>query len=93
MISNVKVGETRLVEVGAADNIKLTAKVHPFHTDSLTYSHWERSVYHDRRDCAYGQMIRQDGNAVLGTADRRRCDRCADLSEGVEDLFPGDSGG
>ncbi len=74
------------------DDTKLTAKVGPFHTDSLMYSHRERNVYHDRRDCAYGQRVKQDGNAVAGAADRDRCERCADLAAGVDDLFPGDTG-
>jgi hypothetical protein len=93
MVSNEKVVDVLPVEDSAPDNPKRTVRVSPFHTDSLTYSLRERSVYHDRRDCAHGQMVKEDGNAVPGAVDRRRCDRCADLDEGVDDMFPGDSGG
>ena len=93
MISHEKLVDVVPVEDSAPANTKLPVKLSPFHTDSLTYSLRERCVYHDRRDCAYGQMIKEDGNAVPGTAGLRRCDRCADLDEGVDDLFPGNSGG
>jgi len=93
MIGNETVVDVLLVEASAPDDPKLAVKVSPFHTDSFTYSLRERGVYHDRRDCAVGQTVREDGNAVPGRAGRRRCDRCTDLDEGVDDLFPGDSGG
>ena len=92
MISTEKVVDVLPAEDRAPDKRKLAVKVSPFHTDSLIYSLRERGVYHDRRDCAFGQTVRGDGNAVPGRADRRRCDRCADLDEGVDDLFPGDFG-
>ncbi len=68
------------------------SKVHPFHTDSLTYSQRERGVYHDRSDCTHGQRIKEGGYAVPGTDGRQLCNRCADLSAGLDAFFPGDEG-
>jgi hypothetical protein len=93
MISYRDIAEIRPLEDSARKHIKLAPKVHPFHTDSLTYPQRERGVYHDRSDCTYGRRIKQDGNAVPGTDDRHLCNRCADLDAGVDDFFPGDDGG
>jgi hypothetical protein len=47
MISQSDIAEILPVEDSAPKDIKLAPKVHPFHTDSLTYSQRERGVYHD----------------------------------------------
>jgi H+-transporting ATPase len=44
-----------------------------FHTDSDE----DDPVYHDNRDCAYGQEIVRNGNKAPGKEGRRRCDWCA----------------
>jgi hypothetical protein len=92
MISQSDIAEILPVEDSAPKDIKLAPKVHPFNTDSLTYSQRERGVYHDRSDCIYGRRIKQDGFAVPGTDERDLCSRCADLDAGVDDSFPGDEG-
>ncbi|HVA04186.1 MAG TPA: plasma-membrane proton-efflux P-type ATPase [Acidimicrobiales bacterium] len=50
-----------------------TAKVAPFHTDTDP----EAPVYHDNRDCPYGQEIKRNAHDKAGTDGRRRCDWCA----------------
>ena len=92
MINERNIAEILSSGNSAQKDIKLTLKVHPFHTDSLTYSPRERAVYHDRSDCAHGQRIKQDGYAVPGTEGRQLCNRCADLNAGLDDFFPGDEG-
>lgn len=92
MISQRSIAELLPGEDSAPKDIMLTLKVHPFHTDSLTYSQRERGVYHDRRDCVHGQRIKHDGQAIPGTEGRQLCNRCADLNAGVDDFFPGDEG-
>jgi len=37
-------------------------KVSAFHTESLSYSEKERSVYHDQSECGYGKRVTNDGN-------------------------------
>jgi hypothetical protein len=93
MISHGGIAEILPVDDCATKDITLALNVHPFHTDSLTYSHRERAVYHHHSDCVYGRRIKQDGNAVRGTDERTLCNRCADLDAGVDDVFPGDDGG
>jgi hypothetical protein len=73
MISHSDIAEIRPLEDSARKNIKLALKVHPFHTDSLTYSQRERGVYHDRSDCVHGRRIKQDGFAVPGMDERDLC--------------------
>jgi H+-transporting ATPase len=48
-------------------------KVATFHTDTDP----EDPVYHDNRDCPYGQEIKRNGNDKPGTGGRRRCDWCS----------------
>jgi hypothetical protein len=50
-----------------------------FHTTSLEYSEWHRSVYHDNDECGYGKEIKQEPRAA-GKAGRRRCHRCTTLA-------------
>ena len=50
------------------------AKVAPFHTDTDPGD----LVFHDNRDCPYGQEIKRNHNDHSGTAHRRRCDWCAE---------------
>jgi H+-transporting ATPase len=50
------------------------AKVAPFHTDTDPGD----LVFHDNRDCPYGQEIKRNHNDHPGTAHRRRCDWCAE---------------
>jgi hypothetical protein len=57
-------------------------KVRAFHTNSTLYRPEDRKVYHDQSECGYGQRIKRDGNAVDGTANRERCDRCTDIAAG-----------
>lgn len=90
MISHRDIAQIHPVEDSAPKNIKLALKVHPFHTDSLTYSQKERGVYHDRSDCVHGRRIKKEVFAVPGTDERDLCSRCADLDAGVDDLVPGD---
>jgi hypothetical protein len=92
MISHTDIAEILPAEDNTPKDIKLALKVHPFHTDSLTYSQRERSVYHNRSDCDYGRRIKRDGFAGTGTDERDLCNRCADLDAGVDDFFPGDEG-
>ncbi len=92
MINQRNIAEILPSEDSAPKDIKLTLKVRPFDTDSLTYAQRERAVYHDRSDCIHGQRIKQDGYAVLGTEGRQLCNRCADLNAGLDDFFPGDEG-
>jgi hypothetical protein len=92
MINERNIAEILSSGNSAQKDIKLTLKVHPFHTDSLTYSPRERAVYHDRSDCVHGQRIKQDGYAIPGTEGRQLCSRCADLNAGLDDFFPGDEG-
>jgi hypothetical protein len=93
MIRHRDITEILPVEDCAPKDIKLAHKVHPFHTDSLTYSRRERGVYHDRSDCVYGQRIKQEVMPCLARNERDLCNRCADLDAGVDDFFPGDEGG
>ena len=51
-----------------------SAKVAPFHTDTDP----EDPVYHDNRDCPYGQEIKRNHNDHPGTDRRRRCDWCTE---------------
>jgi H+-transporting ATPase len=53
------------------------AKVTPFHTDTDP----EEPVYHDNRDCPYGQEIKRNGNDKAGSDGRRRCDWCTQHAE------------
>jgi len=92
MISHRDIAEILPAEDSAPKDLKLALKIHPFHTDSLTYSRRERGVYHDRSDCVHGRRIKQDGFALPGTDERHLCNRCADLDAGVDDFFPGDEG-
>lgn len=92
MINPRNIAEILPPEDSAPNDFKLTLKVRPFHTDSLTYPQRERGVYHDRGDCVHGQRIKQDGYAVPGTDGRQLCNRCADLDAGLDDFFPGDEG-
>ena len=56
-------------------------KVSAFHTESLTYSEKERSVYHDQSECGYGKRVTNDGNAIAGRGiERELCDQCATLA-------------
>ncbi|HUA11537.1 MAG TPA: hypothetical protein VMA83_05995 [Solirubrobacteraceae bacterium] len=57
--------------------------VNPFHTDTTLYRTEDQLVYHDQEECGYGKEIKKDGNALDGTAGRRRCDRCNDIATGV----------
>ena len=41
----------------------------------------EDPVYHDNRDCPYGQEIKRNGNDKTGTDGRRRCDWCTQHAE------------
>jgi hypothetical protein len=41
-------------------------KVSAFHTESLSYSEKERSVYHNQSECGYGKRVTEDGNAIAG---------------------------
>ncbi|MGD0255932.1 MAG: plasma-membrane proton-efflux P-type ATPase [Acidimicrobiales bacterium] len=54
-----------------------TAKVAPFYTETDP----EEPVYHDNRDCPYGQEIKRNGNDQAGTDGRRRCDWCTQNAE------------
>ena len=92
MTSHREIAEVPPAEDRVSKDINLALRFHRFHTDSLTYSQRERSVYHNRSDCVYGRRIKQDGFAVSGTDDRDLCHRCADLDAGVDDPFPGDEG-
>ncbi|MFI5287212.1 MAG: hypothetical protein ACHQ4F_12935 [Candidatus Dormibacteria bacterium] len=92
MSNQRNIAEVSPTECSPLNGIELALKVHPYHTDSLMYSLRERSVYHDRSDCGYGQRVKRDGNTVPGTADRQLCRRCADLNAGVDDFYPGDAG-
>ena len=92
MIRHRDIAEILPAEDSAPKDMKLALKVHPFLTDSLTYSQRQRGVYHNRSDCVYGRRIKQDGFAVPGTDERDLCNRCAALDAGVDDLFPGDEG-
>jgi hypothetical protein len=92
MISHRDIAEILPAEDSPPRDMMLARMVHPFHTDSLTYSQRERGVYHDRSDCVYGRRIRQDGFAVPGRDERDLCNRCAALDAGVDDFFPGDEG-
>lgn len=56
------------------------AQVAEFHTDSDEYRPEDKLVYHDNDECGYGNRIKRDGNAVAGTAGRRRCERCDELA-------------
>jgi hypothetical protein len=80
MTSHREIAQVRPTEDRVSKDIYLALRVHPFHTDSLTYSQRERSVFHNRSDCDYG------------TDERDLCNRCADLDAGVDDFFPGDEG-
>ncbi len=53
-----------------------TTTVAPFHTDTDP----QDPVYHDNRDCPYGQEIKSNGNDKPGTGGRRRCDWCANAA-------------
>ncbi len=48
------------------------ARVAPFHTDTDPGD----LVFHDNRDCPYGQEIKRNHNDHPGSARRRRCDWC-----------------
>jgi H+-transporting ATPase len=52
-------------------------KVAPFYTDTDP----GEPVYHDNRDCPYGQEIKRNGNDKAGTDGRRRCDWCTQHAE------------
>ncbi len=54
--------------------VAATTKVAPFHTNTDP----EDPVYHDNRDCPYGQEITRNHNDRPGTDHRRRCDWCAE---------------
>ena len=62
-----------LVALDLPDQNASAAKVAPFHTDTDP----EEPVYHDNRDCPYGQEIKRNGHDKPGTDGRRRCDWCA----------------
>lgn len=92
MTSHRELAGVRRAEAMVGKDITLALRVHPFHTDSLTYSQRERRVHHNRSDCEYGRRIKRHGFAVPGTDERDLCNQCADLDAGVDDVFPGDEG-
>jgi hypothetical protein len=92
MTSQREIAVVRPAEDWVSKDINLALRVHPFHTDSVTYSQRERSAYHNRSDCVYGRRIKRDGLSVPGRDERDLCGRCADLDAGVDDFFPGDEG-
>jgi H+-transporting ATPase len=69
---NMPVTEHRS-HVDQQPDVASMAKVTPFHTDTDP----EDLVFHDNRDCPYGQEIKRNHNDHPGTAHRRRCDWCA----------------
>ena len=52
------------------------AKVAPYHTNSIEYSH--REVHHDHDDCHDGKSIKPQ-HRVSGTGGKPRCKVCIGL--------------
>jgi len=50
MTSQREIAVVRPAEDWVSKDINLALRVHPFHTDSVTYSQRERSAYHNRSD-------------------------------------------
>jgi len=61
--------------------------VAPFHTDTDP----DDPVYHDNRDCPYGQQIVRNGNTKAGQDGRRRCDWCTEHAARPAALHAGTS--